>query len=52
MITIDSGLISDYSEFVSGSIVSLLPIIGITAGVFLGFTIFERVVRIILKAVK
>jgi len=52
MITIDANLISDYIGFISGAVDSFLPIIGMTAGIFLAFTIFERVVRIILKAVK
>ncbi len=52
MITIDSNLISDYAGFISGAVDSFLPLIGMTAGIFLAFMIFERVVRAILKAIK
>jgi len=52
MITIDSEIISQYADFVSGSVDAFLPLIGMTAGIFLAFMIFERLVRIILKAIK
>ncbi len=52
MITISSDIISDYAGFVAGTFEALLPLIGMTAGVFVAFAIFERVVTTIRKASK
>ena len=52
MITIQSNLVTDYAEFVAGSFQALLPIVGMTAGLFLAFAIFDRVVVSIRKATK
>lgn len=52
MITINDTIIETYTAFVAGSVQSLLPLIGITAGVFLAFAIFDRIVRAVIKATR
>lgn len=52
MITISDNLISDYASFIGGTFDNFLPIVGMVAGVFLAFTIFDKIVRIIIKAVR
>lgn len=52
MIEIQSSLITDYTEFVAGTFQALLPLVGMTAGIFLAFAIFDRVVVSIRKATK
>lgn len=52
MIEIQSNLVTDYAEFVAGSFQALVPIVGITAGLFVGFAIFDRLVVTIRKATK
>jgi hypothetical protein len=52
MITLSGNLVTEYTTFVAGSVTALVPIIGITAGVFLAFTIFDRMARIILKTLR
>lgn len=52
MITIDPNIIEQYTEFISGSVTALVPLIGITAGIFLAFAIFDQIVRVILKTAK
>lgn len=52
MISLDVNLISDYKNFVINSLDTLLPVLGLTAGIFLAFTIFEKVARVIQKSSK
>lgn len=52
MITLSDNLIENYVDFIAGAVSAFLPIIGMTAGLFLAFAIFDRVVRIIIKAAK
>jgi len=50
--TFSENVITEFSTFVAGSVGSLISLVGITAGVFLAFAIFERVVRVIIKTLK
>jgi len=52
MITIESSIITQYADFVAGSVQAFVPIIGMAAGIFLAFAIFDKIVRLILKTVR
>lgn len=52
MIQVDPNLVNDYAQFVGESFQALLPIVGMTAGVFLAFAIFDRIVVTIRKTTK
>lgn len=50
--TLSENVITEFSTFVAGSVGSLVSLIGIVAGVFLAFAIFEKMVRLIVKTIK